>query len=170
MRDVDVTQRFALSATEVAAAYRDPQLYPRFADIGVLDQPDVLDISERDGRWRARVRYRFVGELGHPLVAKVVDPKRLTWVEETVVDHTGSGTFTIVADHYAKLLGFTGRIEASEPEPSATARRLRGVLTLHLPFVARPFTGAAEGAISAGLAEAAHEQVPIVESFAGGQR
>lgn len=150
----------------MAAVFRKPALYPRFAAVRVLDQPEVLDVSETGaGGWRARVRYRFVGELGHPLVAKVVDTDRLTWVEETILDHGGSGSFTIVPDHYGKLLGFTGRIDVSEPEPGTTARRLRGALKLNLPLLARPFTAAAEAAICAGLQEAAQEQVAIVVDF-----
>lgn len=167
MREVDTTQRFPLPAAAVAAAFRNPGLFARFAAVRVLDQPEVLEISEIEiGKaWRVRVRYRFVGELGHPLVAKVVDPQRLTWVEETVVDHTGSGIFTVVPDHYARLLGFSGRIDIAEASPGTATRRLRGALKLNLPLLARPFASAAEGAIGSGLAEAAQEQVAIVVDF-----
>ncbi len=66
-----------------------------------------------------RVRYRFTGHLSSAVKA-VIDPNRLTWVEEA--DHdlaTHHVSFRMIADHYADRFTSSGRTNS---RPSATRR------------------------------------------------
>jgi hypothetical protein len=168
MRLIDVRQVFDAAPAEVAAAFRDPDLFPRFDAVAGLDRPEVVDIAPAGGAWRIQVRYRYIGDLGHPMVSAVVDARRLSWIEETVVDAAGSGTFAIRPDHYTKLLSCSGTIAVGADRTDAggrAIRRIRGELSLRLPLAARPFAAPAEGAIARGLEAAVADQVPIVAAF-----
>jgi hypothetical protein len=160
---LDIRQRFAIGPEAVAGAYLDPDLYPRFHTVGQLGDIAVLGIEALGDGHRARVRYRFVGRIP-PLASTVVDPDRLSFVEETLYAH-GAGTFRIVGDHYPGLLSCRGRIELGARGPGGCVRHVSGELQVHLPLLARPATPMVERSLASGLGEALAAQVPIVEAF-----
>jgi hypothetical protein len=164
---LDIRQRFSVDAGAIADAYLDPALYPCFHTVGKLGDIVVLGIDDvRQGR-RARVRYRFMGRIS-PLATAVVDPRKLSFVEETVYSGE-TGRFRILGDHYPTLLHCTGRIELTR-QRSGALRHVTGDLQVNLPLLARPATPVVERTLTSGLSEALKAQVPIVEAFVAGDR
>jgi hypothetical protein len=166
---LEIRQRFAMGEDEVAAAYLNPGLYPCFHTVGKLGDIAVLGVEEvaEGRRARVRVRYRFMGRVP-PLATTVVDPRKLSFVEETIYDE-GAGSFRIIGDHYPGLLSCTGRIELA-PQGHGCVRHVTGELRAHLPLLARPATPVVERSLTSGLGEALAAQVPIVEAFVAGGR
>ncbi len=157
-----IEQRFEAPLDAVEDALVDPRFLARLGELPSLGAPEVL-ASETDGHLvRQQVRYRFSGELS-PAVTAVVDPTRLTWVEDTTYDRRAHrGDHAIVPDHYAN------RLEASyttvlEPAQGGTRRITAGELRVRFPLVG----GRVERAIVSGLtAHAANEAEALVEWLA----
>lgn len=146
--------RFSLEQTlpgsvdDVIAALLDPEFLRCLGDLPNLDPPEVLD-QHRDGdRVVQRIRYRFTGSLS-PAVSRVVDPKKVTWVDETTYDLTARhATFRIVPDHYVGKLTCSGTYEFTDGG-ATTLRRVAGELSVSVPLVGR----VVERAIMSGLKE-----------------
>lgn len=156
----EVTQRYESAASAVTEAYADPALYPTLVGLPKLGDIDVLDHESSAGRARLRIRFRFTGHLPSAVTA-VIDPDRLTWIQETVHDlEAGTTTFRMVPDHYADRLKASGsfRVEAH----GDTSRRIvQGELTVRALLVA----GKVEHAIVSGLREYLMAEAPAVDSY-----
>ena len=101
-------QLFPGPLERVEAALLDPAFLDRMAQLPKLGQPQLLDLHDDGTTVRRRVRYAFAGELS-PAVTAVVDPARLTWVEDATIDRaTHRTTFRILPDHYANRLRCSG--------------------------------------------------------------
>ncbi len=156
----DLTQRFAAAPADVADAYTDPDLYAALVSMPKLGSPQVLDRSVADGHVRLRVRYRFVGQLS-AAVRAVVDPTKLTWVEESDHDQTArSATFVLRPDHYADRLAGHGTYRFA-PDGGGTVRSVAGELSVRAPLVA----SSVERAIISGLREHFDAEAPLVDRF-----
>jgi hypothetical protein len=135
---------------DVLAALVDPRFLDGLGALPNLAPPIVLDLTRTDDGRRLvhRVRYRFTGSLPSA-VTRVVDPAKLTWVEETTYDVPGRrASFTIVPDHYAGKLRCTGS-HAFVESAGTTTRRIDGDLSVSVPIVGRRV----EKAIVGGLRE-----------------
>ena len=102
----EIEQVIAGPVESVARLYTERRFYERLGELPKLGHPEVLDREEDGSEVRLAVRFRFTGELS-PAVTKVVDPARLSWVEESVHDlsrHTVD--FTMKPDNYADRLRF----------------------------------------------------------------
>ncbi|MFP5255022.1 MAG: DUF2505 family protein [Acidimicrobiia bacterium] len=156
-------QRYPAGPGAVAAAYADPDLYGSFHGLTRLTQPEVL-AHEVDGeRVVLHVRYRFAGHLS-PAAQAVLDPSRLSWVEESVHQLDQRTTsFTMVPDHYGDRFSCTGgyRFEAVD---GGTVRRGSGDIRVKALLVGR----AVEGAIVSGLREHLEEETPLVVDYLSG--
>ena len=107
-----------------------------------------------------RIRYRFVGHLPSAAAA-VLDPKKLTWVEESthnLVDHTV--TWRLVPDHYADRFRANGT-SALRADGNVTVRQTRGDLVVKTPFVGR----LVERALVSGLKEHLDAEAPRVAAW-----
>jgi hypothetical protein len=105
------------------------------------------------------IRFRFTGDLS-PAVVRVVDPARLSWVEESVHDlehHTV--TFHMKPDNYADRLRFEGSCRLEAVGDRRTLRVAEGEVAVRVPIVGR----AVEGAIVSGLREHLAGEVEVVE-------
>lgn len=155
-----VEQRFQAPLHAVEAALLDPAFLGCLAHVPELGEPELL-ASETDGHVvRQRVRYRFTGALS-PAVTAVVDPARLTWVEETTFDRTAHrGEHRIVPDHYANRLhsSYTTRLEPAGGGGDATVRATEGDVRVRFPLVG----GRVEKAIVGGLTEHAHLEAQVL--------
>lgn len=130
----------------VEAALLDPAFLTRMATLPKLGAPELLDVTENGTSVRRRVRYRFSGDLS-PAVTAVVDPAKLTWVEDATVDRVSHRTtFRIVPDHYANRLKCNGTF-VLEDVPGGVRRRLDADLRVSFPLVG----GKVERAIVSGL-------------------
>lgn len=156
----ELTQSIAAPLDEVANAYASVELYASFDGTSKLGPPEVLERVTDDGVVTLRTRYRFVAELS-PAVTAIVDPDKLSWVEESVHDvGARSVAVRLHPDHYADRLRCTGAYRY-EANGDATIRRIDGELKVKALLVA----GAVEKAIVSGLREHLEAEVAHVEAF-----
>jgi hypothetical protein len=155
-----IEQRFTHDADAVLATLTDPGFIGQIAELPKLGRPELLLREQRGTQLTLHVRYAFVGELSGA-VRRVVDPARLTWVEQSTVDLTShSATFRIVPDSYGSLLqcGGTSELEAAG---EGSARVTEGDLRVSVPLVG----GRVERAIVSGLEEHAAAEAELVDTW-----
>jgi hypothetical protein len=152
-----IEQRYQASLPEVEDAYCSPELLATLATLPKVGGAELLDQRTEGDRVLQRVRYHFTGELNSAVTA-VVDPSRLSWVEESELDRTTHvTTWHIVPDHYASRLTCAGTFRLSEAG-DGTLRRTEAEIKVHFPLVG----GRVEKAIVSGLEEhAAAEQLAV---------
>jgi hypothetical protein len=156
----DIEQRFSAPPDAVLAAFADPTLYAAMAGHARVDRPDLLGVETDGDAVVVRVRYRFTAELPAAALA-VIDPGRLSWVEETRYDHAASTSVTrLLPDHYAERIIASARSTFAAPpgDPSRTVRRISGQVQVRVPLVG----GKVEAAIVDGLREHLDEQAEAV--------
>ena len=148
------------------AAYLDPAFLQAISALPKIGRPELLDQTvEGDGSVRQRVRYHFAGELS-AAVRAVVDPERLSWVEETHFDPAAHRSdVRIVPDHYGGRLESELTISYEEPAGGGTVRRARGEVKVHMPLVG----GKVEGAIVSGMREHAVAESTALEGWLDGR-
>lgn len=160
-----IDQRLAGAVDAVQAVFLEPGFYEDLAELPKLGAPALID-QRRDGPVVVqRVRYRFAGDLS-PAARAVLDPDRLTWVDESVHDlGARTVTFRLLPDHYADRFRCSGTYTFDElgDDPPVTLRRAEGELTVRAAFVG----GAVERAIADGLREHLAMETPIVERWVG---
>lgn len=150
-----VEQRFPVPLDTVEAALVDPGFLDRLGLLPALGAPELLS-QEVDGHVvRQRVRYHFTGDLS-PAVTAVVDPARLTWVEDTTFDRGHHrGEHRIVPDHYASRLqsSYTTRLQPDGAAGDATLRSTEGEVRVRFPLVGAKVEKAIVGGLTdhAGL-------------------
>ena len=143
-----VIQQFAAPVDDVVALYTSAKLYEQLPEIGRIGRPTVLDRREQGTRVTLRLRYRFTAELPTAALA-VIQPDRLTWVEETTTDRaTGRSTVRLLPDHYASKLRAGAEVEV-RPDGDGARRHVSGELKVRVLLVG----GQVERAIVAGLEE-----------------
>jgi hypothetical protein len=157
-----IEQQVAAPLSVVEEAFVDEDFLNRLGELPRLGGANLLSRDDDGTTVHLRVRYRFAGELNAAARA-VLDPARLTWVEDSVLDRRSHRTtFRILPDHYADRLACSGTIWL-EPEGSqATVRWAEGELSVHrVLLVGR----AVETAIIAGMAEHARVQAGLVQEW-----
>lgn len=153
-------QRYPFAPAAVAAAYADPGLYATFSGLTRLTPPEVLDHDVDGDRVRLRIRYGFGGHLS-PAAQAVLDPARLTWVEESEHDLAACTTrFVMVPDHYGDRFSCRGTYRF-EPDGDGARRVGEGELSVRALVVGR----AVERAIVSGLKEHLQEETPLVVAY-----
>jgi hypothetical protein len=155
-----IEQRYRAPLADVEDAYCSPELLATLATLPKVGGAELLDQQIKGDRVVQRVRYRFTGELSSAVTA-VIDPSRLSWVEESELDRTTHvTTWHIVADHYANRLTCAGTFALSS-RGDETLRRTEAELKVHFPLVG----GRVERAIVSGLEEHAAAEEAAVQSF-----
>ena len=156
-----IEQRFGLPVTTVEDTLCDPAFVERMASLPKLGRPKLLDHRVDGDRIYQQVRYTFVGDLSSA-VRRVVDPAKLTWVEDSATDRsTHRTTFKILPDHYAALLRCSGTFVLA-PRPGGTSRVAEGDVIVSVPLLGSKV----ERAIVSGLEEHAREEQALVEAWA----
>ncbi len=163
--------RFSVDSTfpgtieEVLDVLLDPRLLEGLGDLPKVSAPEVLEHEVDSDRAVQRVRYRFTGDLSSA-VTRVLDPRKLTWVDETTYDLAArSASFRIVPDHYANRLRASGTYRFEEVADGCR-RRAAGDLVVSYPIVGR----AVERAILSGLEEHLEAEVDVVTRLLAEQR
>jgi len=161
----EIEQRIAGPVEAVARIYTEPHFYEVLGDLPKLGKPEVLERREEASLVRLDVRFRFTGNLS-PAVTKVVDPAKLTWVQESVHDLAAPAvTFRMNPDHYADRLRSQGSVRY-EPDGDGVTRRLtEGELVVKVPLLlgGGRTAGLVEGAIVSGLRDHLAAEVEVVE-------
>ena len=164
--DFRLEQVFPGPLEVVEAALVDPGFLERLGQLPKLGRPELLDQREEGPLLRQRVRYRFVGDLSRA-VTRVVDPARLTWVEELTLDRRShQSTFRILPDHYGDRLQCTATMQLSPAGDGSTRRLTLGDLTVRMPLVGRRV----ERAILSGMAEHSEAEVQVMAQWLGEHR
>lgn len=150
---------------DVEAALVDLAYLERLSTLPKLGRPTLVHRVEKDHLVHQWVKYAFVGDL-NSAVRRVVDPARLTWVEESTLDRrTHRTTFRIVPDHYRNLLRSEGdfRLEAGPagPDGPTTTRTATAELKVTVPLVG----GKVEQAIVSGLREHAELEAQVLDEW-----
>jgi len=155
----DIPQKFTGPPDAVARIYTEPRFYELLGDLPKLGKPEVLDRREEGPVVHLAVRFRFTGNLS-AAVTRVVDPNRLSWVEESVHDlEQLTMTFRMKPDHYADRLRSEGTAQYQSAGDGGTRRVTEGELAVRVPLVGR----SAEGAIVSGLRDHLAAEVEVVE-------
>ncbi len=161
--DFTLRQEIPAPIDAVEAALVDDDFLARMAELPKLGSADVL-LNERDGDTvKLQVRYLFQADLSAS-VTRFVDPKDLTWVEDSTVDVAQHHTACeIKPDNYANLLSgsYEARISASG---TGCVRTVKGTIKVHVPLLG----GKAEKAIIGGLSENADAQTTLITEFVAG--
>jgi hypothetical protein len=155
----EIEQLIAGPVDAVARLYTEPRFYELLGEMPKLGRPEVLERREVGTLVYLSVRFRFTGNLS-PAVTRVVDPAKLSWVEESVHDlehHTV--TFHMKPDNYGDRIRFEGSYRFEPVGENQTRRVAAGEVTVRVPLVGR----AVEGAIVSGLREHLEAEVEVVE-------
>ena len=160
-----IEQRFDAPLERVEGAFVDPDFLAELGTRPELGAPRLVR-QEVDGdvvhQW---VAHRFTGEL-NSAVRRVIDPKRLTWVEESTHDCAAHRvTWRIVPDHYASLLRCSGTFQL-EGATGSTRRIAEGEVKVNMPLVGPK----AEKGIVSGLEEHAVLQARVLEEWLARRR
>ena len=152
-----VEQRISASPDLVQHALVSPDFITACAELPRLGGCDLLDLEHSGEKVRMRVHRRFTGELNRAVTA-VIDPEKLTWIEEIVYDLTHrKGTHRIVPDNYADRLScsYTTAITA---DGDGSRRLATGTVGVRAPLG----HGRVEQAIVSGLEEYAQAEAELL--------
>jgi Protein of unknown function (DUF2505) len=158
--DFEIEQRIDGAPDAVVALLLDEQFLTARAQLPKLGGTEVLELTRDATRARLRVRMRFTAELS-PAVTAVVDPAKLTWVDDAEFDlGARDARHEIQPDHYPDRLAATYR-DALHPDNGATRRVLTGTLKVRALLVG----GRVESAIVAGLREYAAAEAELLQEW-----
>jgi hypothetical protein len=158
----EIVQDLRAGPDAVDGTLVDPAFLVRMAELPKLGSAEIVSQARDGDVVHQDVRYLFQAELS-AAVTRVVDPKRLTWVERSVCDLAAHRTqCEIRPDNYGGML--SGRYDALIVVTDGGARRtLTGDLKVRMPLVG----GKVERAIVGGLEENAAAQTALLEDFLG---
>jgi len=155
-----ITQRFDAPLDDVETALLDPAFLERLGQLPKLGEPQVLDVEVTGETVRRRIRYAFAGQLSSAVTA-VVDPAKLTWVEDSTTDRrTHRTTFRILPDHYGDRL-IAGGTFTLDAIGTRTQRVAEGDLRVRFPLVG----GRVEKAIVSGMEEYAAAEADAIATW-----
>lgn len=158
--DFTLTQDLTGSIDAVEAALGDAGFLTGMTDLPKIGKVEVLEQTRDGDTLHQRVRYLFTADLSRA-VRRVVDPDKLTWVEDTTADlaaHTAA--CRIEPDNYANLL--QGAYDTTITARGKGSRRVAtGHVSVHVPLVG----GKVERAIVDGLQENSDAQAALIDAW-----
>ena len=159
-----IVQEFEQPADRVQSAYLDPQFLTLMGSLPKLGSPELLEEERTDELVRRQIRFRFAGNL-NAAVQAVIDPSKLTWVEESTTRladrHT---TWRIRPDHYADKLASSGEFQIESTGDAGSRRIATGEVKVKVFLVG----GKVESAIVSGMEEhAARERTALLTHLGG---
>ena len=154
-----VSTQIAVARDVVEEAFVDPSFYAELGDLPNLRAPEVLGIEPDGELVRLRIRYALQADLS-PAVRRVLDPEKITWVEESTVYRAEHFTeFRMVPEHYGDRMECWGRYRFEERGSQATEQVVEGDLIIHYPLVGR----LVERAILTGMRQHLTEEARLLE-------
>gem|GEM_PF-2353811 len=158
--DFSIEQRLAGTPTTVQELLLDPEFIAARSQLPKLGDAKLLECTRNDATAHLRVRLRFTAELS-AAVTRVVDPKKLTWVDDARFDLAAlCAEHTIEPDNYADRLASTYR-SVLERDGTGTRRVLTGTVKVRMMLVG----GTVEGAIASGLREYAVPEAELLNAW-----
>jgi len=158
-----VTQKYSASASDVAAAYRRKDTWAAFSGLPFVGDPSLESFIETADTTVVEMAYKVSIDL--PAVASnFIDANKMTFVERTELNADGSGNFTIIPDHYGKLLSSSGRFEMVPFDDEYCERLIQGSVDVSLGWAGKLFEGPVEDAIVTGLSQALSAQALQIEA------
>ena len=153
-------QRLASPPADACRAFTQPAFYATLQGLPKLTVPELIS-HEADGDLvHLRLRYRFIGELNSAARA-VLDPQRLSWVEESVHDvGRQRAEFRLKPDNYGDRFTCSGR-STFTPGGAGTVHVTEGELKVRWPLVG----GTVERALVSGLQEHFEAEAPFIDAF-----
>ncbi len=153
-----LTQQLPAPPDAVIRLYADPDFHTSLSGLTKVAPPELVGREVDGQRVVLRLRYRFIAPLPSAATA-VIDPDRLTWVDETVYDLDRlTATTSFHPDHYGDRL--TAQIDTRfEPGSggAGTERRIAGELKVRMLLVGSQV----EKAIVSGLQEHLGEEAVV---------
>jgi hypothetical protein len=154
----DAEQRFNIPHERLLELFSDPDFYSELGGLPQISVPVVVSHSTSGDTVRIDLHLRYTGELPSAALT-VIDPTKLTWVEQLVFDlATSTATSTLVPDHYPDRLSCTGVYSFRPDGSNGSIRRLDGDLKVRIPLVG----GRVEQALVSGLREHAAAEEELV--------
>jgi hypothetical protein len=152
-----IDQHIPAPLAAVEATLLDRDFIAATAELPKLGSPEVLENARDGDRAHQRIRYRFTAQLSGA-VTRVVDPGKLTWVDDARYDLTAhTSRHRIVPDNYGDRLQASYDVSL-ESLGDSTHRLVTGELTVHVPLVG----GRVERAIVDGLEEHADAEAELL--------
>lgn len=159
--DFQIRQDISAPLAAVESLLTDAAFVEATGALAPLADCRLLDATTASGRTQARIHRRFAADLPS-VVTAVVDPRRLTWVEEAVFDHADhTATHRIVPDHYGDLLQCSYRTSL-RVDGDRTIRDARGTMRVRVLLGGKQV----ERAIVGGLTEYAAAEAALLASWA----
>lgn len=153
----DVKQQFDADAAAVIGCYSSAEMYEQLPEFGKISRPDLLDRTASGDTVKIRLRYKFTADLPTAALA-IIDPDRLTWVEETTYDLAGlTSRVKLLPDHYASKLEASASARFVD-RGDGSIRDVAGDLRVRVLLVG----GQVERAIVDGLKEHLAEEAQLV--------
>ncbi len=158
----ELVQNLEAPIDAVEEALVDPRFLETLGTLPKLGRPQLIERRDMSDRVFLRVRYDFVGDLS-PAVKAIIDPARLSWVEESTQDRTTHRTKTaIVPDHYTSMLECSATTVLSTDQSTGKTRRVTtGDVFVRVPLVG----GRAESAIISGMREHAQLEAEALDQW-----
>ncbi|HUR48590.1 MAG TPA: DUF2505 family protein [Acidimicrobiales bacterium] len=159
-----IVQDFDAGADAVQAAYLDPTFLDSMGSLPKLGAPQLVSEERKEQEVRRRIRFHFAGDL-NSAVRAVVDPARLTWVEEsTTALPDRRTTWVIRPDHYADKLAGHGESVIEAVDEASSRRITTGEVKVKVFLVGSKV----EGAIVSGMEEHAILERKAILAHLGG--
>jgi hypothetical protein len=148
----------------VQDALLDPDFVAATGTLPKVGGGEVLELTRDDRRARLRVRYRFTAPLSGA-VTRVVDPNKLTWVDDATFDLAGlRSDHVLIPDSYVDRLA-SRFSSVLEPDGTGTRWTVAGTLTVNAPIVG----GRIASVIVDGLREHATAQAVLLDEWLSGR-
>ena len=155
-----IEQRLAGSPQAVEAVLLDAAFVTARATLPKLSDPELLECTREGERAHQRIRFRFTEQLSGAVTA-VVDPERLTWVDDATYNLTTHvAEHRIEPDHYPDRLASTYRATLTD-DVDGSRRVLAGTVKVRMPLVG----GRVERVIVGGLTEYAEAEAALINEW-----
>jgi len=155
-----IEQQLAGSPRAILDVLLDPAFVAARAALPKLGDAELLECTRDGDHAHQRIRLRFTAHLA-PAVTAVIDPNRLTWVDDASYDlATHTAEHCIVPDHYADRLACSYRATLEEAG-DGSRRVLSGTVKVRMPLVG----GKVERAIVSGLTEHATAEAALITEW-----
>ena len=161
--DFTLNQEIPAPVDAVDEALVNPDFLTRMAELPKLGSAEVVG-NERDGDTvKVQVRYLFQAELS-AAVTRFVDPKKLTWVEDSTCDLAAHHTTCVI--RRTTTTTCSGELRGADRGRGrrAACGPSRGRIKVHVPLLG----GKVEKAIIGGLSENADAQTTLLTEFISG--